>query len=160
MRASPGSDAHALNALIEALKRLPGVGPKSATRMAFHLLQHDRAGASQLAQALEMAVQEVRHCQQCHTFSQHEICPTCSDPQRQSHLLCVVENPADQSAIERTRTFTGRYFVLMGRLSPQDGIGPQDIGLQQLLQRACHRTGLKAPWPSGHALGTWRASGQ
>jgi recombination protein RecR len=128
--------ANALNALIEALRRLPGVGVKSASRMAFHLLQHDRAGAQLLAHALEHAATHVRHCSLCHTFSEDEICATCLDPQRDRSKLCIVETPADQAAVERTAAYRGLYFVLMGKLSPLDGIGPKDIGLAKLFDRA------------------------
>jgi recombination protein RecR len=125
-----------LNALIEALRRLPGVGVKSASRMAFHLLQHDREGAQLLAQALQQAATRVRHCSLCHTFTEGEVCATCLDPQRDATKLCVVETPADQAALERTAAYRGRYFVLMGKLSPLDGIGPRDIGLAKLFERA------------------------
>ena len=125
-----------LNALIEALRRLPGVGVKSASRMAFHLLQHDREGARLLSHALEQAATRVRHCSSCHTFTEDEICATCLDPQRDATKLCVVETPADQAAVERTAAYGGRYFVLMGKLSPLDGIGPRDIGLAKLFDRA------------------------
>ena len=121
---------------MEGLRRLPGVGAKSASRMAFHLLQHDRAGALGLARALSQAVDQVRHCTRCHTFTESEICNTCSDPQRDATKLCVVETPADQSAVERTSAFKGLYFVLMGKLSPLDGIGPKEIGLHELVARA------------------------
>ncbi|MBC7214035.1 recombination mediator RecR [Extensimonas perlucida] len=130
------TQSHALDALIQSLRRLPGVGVKSATRMAFHLLQHDRAGAEQLARALEDAVRSVHHCARCHTFTEAEVCSTCLDPQRDATRLCVVETPADQAALERTGAFRGRYFVLLGRLSPLDGVGPQEIGLQELIARA------------------------
>ena len=125
-----------LNALVEALRRLPGVGVKSASRMAYHLLQHDREGAQLLAQALQQAVGRVRHCSLCHTFTEDEVCATCRDPQRDASKLCVVETPADQAALERTAAYKGRYFVLMGKLSPLDGIGPRDIGLGKLFDRA------------------------
>ena len=131
------SNTHSLDALIQALRRLPGVGAKSAARMAFHLLQHDRAGARQLAQALEHAVDQVRHCERCHTFTEAPVCATCLDARRDATRLCVVETPADQAALERTGAFRGRYFVLMGKLSPLDGIGPRDIGAQRLIERAC-----------------------
>lgn len=124
-----------LDGLIEALRVLPGVGQKSAQRMAFHLLQHDRAGALKLAQALEAAVNDIGHCQRCHTFSRLSICDVCSDPDRDPHLLCVVETPADQAALERTGSYKGQYFVLMGRLSPLDGIGVRDIGVSALMDR-------------------------
>ncbi|KQT07691.1 recombination mediator RecR [Ramlibacter sp. Leaf400] len=128
--------SNTLNALVEALRRLPGVGVKSASRMAFHLLQHDREGAQLLAQALQQATTRVRHCSLCHTFTEGEVCATCQDPQRDATKLCVVETPADQAAVERTGAFRGRYFVLMGKLSPLDGIGPRDIGLAKLFERA------------------------
>ena len=126
----------ALDLLTQALRRLPGVGAKSAARMAFHLLQHDREGARQLAQALAGAAEKVRHCARCHTFTEAEVCAVCQDPQRDATRLCVVETPADQAALERTGAFKGRYFVLMGRLSPLDGIGPHDIGVHELIERA------------------------
>ncbi|GAB1384358.1 MAG TPA: recombination mediator RecR [Ottowia sp.] len=131
------SDTHSLDTLIQALRRLPGVGVRSAQRMAFHLLQHDREGARQLGRALHEAVDQVRHCAQCHTFTESEVCATCSDPRRDASQLAVVETPADQAALERTGAFRGRYFVLMGKLSPLDGIGPRDIGAQRLIERAC-----------------------
>ena len=130
------ADNSSLNALIEGLRRLPGVGVKSASRMAFHLLQHDRPGAQLLAQALQQAASNIRHCRQCHTFTENEICSTCLDPNRDASKLCVVETPADQAAVERTAAFKGLYFVLMGKLSPLDGIGPKDIGLAKLFDRA------------------------
>lgn len=129
------ADQVSLELLVQSLRLLPGVGVRSAQRIAYHLLQHDRPGAQQLARALELAVASVRHCALCHTFTEHEICPTCLDPQRDRSQLCVVESPADQAAMERTGAYKGLYFVLMGRLSPLDGVGPQDIGLQQLLDR-------------------------
>lgn len=129
------SDAHTLDALIQALRRLPGVGVKSASRMAFHLLQHDRPGAEILARALQEAVRNVRHCCRCHTFSESEVCTTCADPGRDASKLCVVETPADQMALERTGAYKGLYFVLMGKINPLDGIGPRDIGVQGLIER-------------------------
>jgi recombination protein RecR len=128
--------AGALDALIEGLRRLPGVGVKSASRMAYHLLQHARAGAQVLAQALERAATQVRHCSRCHTFTEGDVCATCQDPRRDASKLCVVETPADQAAVERTSAYKGLYFVLMGKLSPLDGIGPKDIGLAKLFERA------------------------
>jgi len=125
-----------LDALVDALRRLPGVGVKSAQRMAFHLLQHDREGAQQIAHALHSAVTNVRHCERCHTFTETPVCRTCLDPSRDAKQLCVVETPADQAALERTGSYRGLYFVLMGRLSPLDGIGSGEIGAQQLLERA------------------------
>lgn len=129
------ADTHALATLVQALKGLPGVGIKSAQRMAFQLLQNDRATARQLAAALDNAVQKIRHCACCHTFTEAELCDTCLDASRDRTLLCVIETPADQSAIERTGTYRGLYFVLMGKLSPLDGVGPRDIGLQKLFDR-------------------------
>lgn len=124
-----------LDGLTSALRCLPGVGLKSAQRMAYHLMQHDRGGALQLAQALTVAAQRVRHCELCHTFTEDAVCTTCADPQRQRSQLCVVETPADQAALERTGAYRGLYFVLMGKLSPLDGMGPKDIGLQKLFDR-------------------------
>ena len=130
------TDAGSLDSLIEALRRLPGVGVKSASRMAFHLLQHDRAGAQLLARSLQQAATNVRHCEQCNTFTEAPVCHVCSDARRDASKLCVVETPADQAALERTGAFHGYYFVLMGKLSPLDGIGPNDIGLAKLFDRA------------------------
>ncbi len=131
------SDAHALDALIQALRRLPGVGIKSAQRMAFHLLQRDRLGAQALARALQEASENVRHCERCHTFTQDQVCATCLDTRRDHTQLCVLETPADQAALERTGAYHGLYFVLMGKLSPLDGIGPHELGLDKLFTRAC-----------------------
>ena len=125
-----------LDFLTEALRRLPGVGPKSAQRMAFHLLQHDREGAAMLSRALYQAVDTVHHCALCNTFAEEAVCDTCLDGERDTTLLCVVETPADQLMIEQTLTYKGLYFVLMGRLSPLDGIGPKDIHLDKLIARA------------------------
>ena len=138
----------ALDALIEALKRLPGVGQKSAQRMAYHLLQHDRDGAHKLAQALT-AAEQIGHCQRCHTFSEAALCSICADNTRDARLLCVVETPADQAALERTGAYKGLYFVLMGKLSPLDNIGPHDIGLQKLFDRlgGTHMPALAAEFP-------------
>ena len=130
------AEADALLALVEALRRLPGVGVKSAQRMAFHLLQHDRAGAAQLSTALAAAVERIGHCERCRTFSETPVCATCRDPQRDTRLLCVVETPADQAALERTGSYRGLYFVLMGRLSPIDGVSTRQIGAAELLARA------------------------
>jgi recombination protein RecR len=126
----------ALDALVEALRRLPGVGVKSAQRMAFHLLQHDREGARRMAAALEGAVANLRHCERCHTYTEAAVCAICANPARDARQLCVVETPADQAALERTASYRGLYFVLMGRLSPLDGVGPADVGARQLLERA------------------------
>lgn len=129
------ADNQSIDTLIHALRRLPGVGIKSASRMAYHLLQHDRSGAQALARALQDAVENVRHCALCNTLTQADLCATCLDPRRDASKLCVVETPADQSAVERTRAYQGLYFVLMGKLSPLDGIGPNDIGLKILFDR-------------------------
>jgi recombination protein RecR len=125
-----------LDGLVDALRRLPGVGLKSAQRMAFHLLQHDREGARKLAGALTDAVQRTRHCERCHTFTEAAVCSTCLDPRRDARLLCVVETPADQAALERSGSYKGLYFVLMGRISPLDGVGPGEIGAARLIERA------------------------
>lgn len=124
-----------LDALIDALRALPGVGPKSAARMAYHLLQHDREAAARMAQALTRALDTIRRCARCNTYTEDEICATCADPSRDRRLLCVVENPADQAAVEGTLSYRGLYFVLMGHLSPLDGLGPKEIGLDLLLDR-------------------------
>ena len=134
------ADEPALDALVEALRRLPGVGQKSAQRMAFHLLQHDRDGGQRIALSLQSALDHVRHCERCHTFTEAPVCATCRDVSRDARLLCVVETPADQAALERTGSYRGLYFVLMGRLSPLDGIGAPDIGLRKLLDRATDGT--------------------
>ncbi|MDP9107895.1 MAG: recombination mediator RecR [Pseudomonadota bacterium] len=125
-----------LEMLTETLRRLPGVGPKSAQRIAYHLMQHDREGAALLGRALTQAVERVQHCSRCNTFTEDVLCETCSNPERDARLLCVVETPGDQLMIEQTLTYKGLYFVLMGRLSPLDGIGPKDIHLDRLVQRA------------------------
>ncbi len=129
------ADTRSLELLVQALRCLPGVGVKSAQRMAFHLLQHDRDGALRLSQALQHACNSVQHCTLCHTFTEGDLCPTCEDPRRDRGLLCVVETPADQAAMERTGAYKGLYFVLMGKLSPLDGVGPREIGLQKLFER-------------------------
>lgn len=125
-----------LEALIAALRCLPGVGAKSAQRMAFHLLQRDREGASCLGNALLQVLQAVRHCERCNSFSETPVCALCASPQRDASLLCVVETPADLMMLEQAQCFTGLYFVLMGRLSPLDGIGPKDIHLDRMIERA------------------------
>ena len=126
----------ALEQLIESLRCLPGVGPKSAQRMAYYLLQRDRQGANGLALALDNALQVVDHCKLCNTFSEQPICPLCESAQRDKTVLCVVEMPTDLIMLENTRAYTGMYFVLMGRLSPLDGIGPKEIHLDKLIKRA------------------------
>ena len=134
------ADSSSLDALVEALRRLPGVGAKSASRMAFHLLQHDREGTLMLARALQQAASNVRHCERCNTFTEGLVCSVCQDARRDASKLCVVETPADQAALERTGVFRGYYFVLMGKLSPLDGVGPNDIGLAKLFARALDGT--------------------
>jgi recombination protein RecR len=126
----------ALEQLIYSLRCLPGVGPKSAQRMAYYLLQRDRKGASILANALDTALQVVDHCQLCNTFSEQPICPLCASDNRDKNLLCVVEMPTDLLMLENTHAYNGMYFVLMGRLSPLDGIGPKEIHLDKLIKRA------------------------
>lgn len=121
--------------LVEALRCLPGVGPKSAQRMAYQLLERDREGALQLAAALQEAVEKVGHCSSCRTLSETPLCPICSSERRDASQLCVVESPSDVAAIEGSNVYQGRYFVLMGHLSPLDGIGPEDIGLDLLARR-------------------------
>ena len=125
-----------LQNLVQALRHLPGIGPKSAQRIAYHLLQHDRDGALELSKALSDAANRVRHCVRCNTFTEDEICDMCRDPERDASLLCVTETPADQMMIEQTLTFRGYYFVLMGSLSPLDGIGPKEIRFDKLIERA------------------------
>ena len=126
----------ALEALIQSLRCLPGVGPKSAQRMAYHLLQRDQDGARRLADSMRKAVDQVRHCNMCNTFTEAEICEICLSGKRDKTLLCVVETPGDLLMMEQTQTYRGLYFVLMGRLSPLDGIGPKDIHLDSLIKRA------------------------
>lgn len=125
-----------LEALIKALRCLPGVGPKSAQRMAYHLLQRDRSGAKHLAHTLDQAVDSVRHCAKCNNFSEEEVCDLCRSARRETDLLCVVEMPADLLMMEQTQCFRGMYFVLMGRLSPLDGIGAKELPLERLAKRA------------------------
>ncbi len=125
----------ALARLIEALRCLPGVGPKSAQRMAFHLLERDRDGGRRLGQALAEAIEAVGHCERCRMLSEERICPICESESRNGSLLCVVESPADVVAIEQSGGFRGRYFVLMGHLSPLDGIGPAELGLDEFERR-------------------------
>jgi recombination protein RecR len=126
----------ALEELIQALRCLPGVGPKSAQRMAYHLLQRDKAGADRLAVALGSALDRIRHCARCNTFTESEVCALCASPRRDASLLCVVETPGDLLMMEQTQSYPGLYFVLMGRLSPLDGIGPREIHLDRLVKRA------------------------
>ncbi|HEX7043543.1 MAG TPA: recombination mediator RecR [Burkholderiales bacterium] len=125
------SEIPSLEVLKQALRRLPGVGPKSAQRMAFHLLERDREGARAIAQALLNAVERIKHCQRCNNFSETDMCGICSSPQRDSSLLCVVESPADLVSLDQAGVYNGMYFVLMGRLSPLDGIGPEELRLDR-----------------------------
>ena len=143
------ADSNALEGLTEALRRLPGVGVKSAARMAFHLLQNDKPGAMQIAKAIEHAVLSVKHCALCNTLTELDICNTCQNPQRDRSKLCVVETPADQAALERTLAYQGLYYVLMGKLSPLDGVGPHDIGLQTLFDRVLPRNAQDEHLPAG-----------
>lgn len=121
--------------LIEALRCLPGVGAKSAQRMAFHVLERDRSGARRLAERLATAVDRIGNCRRCRSFSESEICTLCSSPGRDASVLCVVESPVDQAAVEAATGFRGLYFVLLGRLSPLDGLGPRELGLDLLAER-------------------------
>ena len=124
-----------IDQLIDALRVLPGVGNKSAQRMALHLLERDRSGATRLAESLVEAVEKVGRCGQCRTLTEHEVCATCGNERRLSDQICVVENPADLYAIEQAGSFRGKYFVLLGHLSPIDGIGPEQLGIDQLMER-------------------------
>ncbi|MGV6859694.1 MAG: recombination mediator RecR [bacterium] len=124
-----------LQQLIERLRVLPGVGPKTAQRMAFHILERDRDGARELADILLAAVEQIGHCEQCRNFSEDPVCPTCLNPSRSHELLCVVESPTEAEVIEQSHVFNGQFFVLMGRLSPLDGIGPEELGLDLLEKR-------------------------
>jgi recombination protein RecR len=129
-----------LEELIEALRCLPGVGPKSAQRMAYHLLQRDQPGARRLGAALNAALERIRHCEKCNSFAEEPVCGLCRSPRRNPALLCVVETPGDLLMMEQAQCYQGLYFVLMGSLSPLDGIGPKDIHLDRLLQRAADGT--------------------
>jgi recombination protein RecR len=125
-----------LDELVSALRCLPGVGPKAAQRMSLHLLQHDSQGGLRLADALTKALTNTRHCERCNTFTEEPLCALCASGKRDPSLLCVVETPADLMMVEQTQAFSGLYFVLMGRLSPLDGVGPRDIHIERLLKRA------------------------
>lgn len=125
-----------LDELIETLRVLPGVGPKSAQRMAYHLLQRDRDGAGRLVQVLQRALTDIRHCERCNTFSEDPVCERCSNIQRDATQLCVVEMPSDLMVMESTQSYRGLYYVLMGRISPLDGIGSRELHLERLLARA------------------------
>ncbi len=124
-----------LEALIEALRCLPGVGPKSAQRMAYHLLQQNRGGAQRLADALHHALTSIRHCRRCNAFTEEDLCERCASPRRDASLLCVVETPVDMNMMEQTHAYQGLYYILMGRISPLDGVGAQELGLERLLSR-------------------------
>lgn len=124
----------AIERLKQALRRLPGVGPKSAQRMALHLLGRDREGAQQIASSLEYALERVGHCRRCNNFSEQELCALCASPRRDRRLLCAVESPGDLASIEQASVYSGLYFVLMGHLSPLDGIGPEQLGIARLEQ--------------------------
>jgi recombination protein RecR len=125
-----------LDQLVDALKHLPGIGPRSAQRIAFHLLQHDRDAALRLGEALLAAARTIRHCERCNTLTERPVCDTCSSARRDAQLLCVVESPSDQLMIEQSLAYSGLYFVLLGRLSPLDGIGPREIQMERLMARA------------------------
>lgn len=124
-----------LEQLIDALRVLPGVGAKSAQRMAYHLLERERAGGRRLAEVLAAAMERIGHCERCRDFSEAPLCATCASPSRDAQLLCVVESPADRLAIEQATGYRGLYFILQGRLSPLDGIGPRELGLDRLAAR-------------------------
>lgn len=134
LSSSPVMPSH-LEELIDALRCLPGVGPKSAQRMAYHLLQRDRAGALRLALSLDLAASNIQHCSKCNNFSENSVCALCASPKRDTGLLCVVEMPADLLVMEQTQCYRGLYFVLMGRLSPLDGIGAKEMHFERLLTR-------------------------
>ncbi|MDX9874103.1 MAG: recombination mediator RecR [Spongiibacteraceae bacterium] len=129
-----------IDRLVDALRCLPGVGPKTAQRMAFHLLERNRSGGLRLAEILQEALAEVGHCSRCHTLTEEPICGICADPRRDDGLLCVVESPADVLALEQSGSYRGRYFVLLGHLSPIDGIGPAEIGIDRLLDQVRERS--------------------
>jgi recombination protein RecR len=133
---APLPEPEPLTTLIEALRRLPGVGLRSARRMAYHLMQHDLAAADQLSRALASAVKDLRHCTRCNGFAEEEVCATCANPKRDGSVLCVVETPADQNMIESSHGYRGLYYVLMGRLAPLEGVGPQDLQFDRLVKRA------------------------
>lgn len=125
-----------LEALVEALRCLPGVGPKSAQRLAYHLLQRDRPGAKILGDAILHALDALRHCSRCNTFTEEDPCQRCASPHRDPSVLCVVETPVDMNMMEQTLAYQGLYYVLMGRISPLDGVGPRELRLEQLMARA------------------------
>jgi recombination protein RecR len=128
------ADSRSVEQLQLVLQRLPGVGPKSAQRMAFHLLERDREGAFSIADAIKSALAKVNHCQRCNNFSESPVCAICASPSRDSTMLCIAETPADVEAIEQASAYKGTYFVLMGHLSPLDGIGPEQLGITRMLE--------------------------
>ncbi len=129
------SETPLLNRLIDSLRCLPGVGPKTAQRMAFHLLERDRSGATLLATTMQQAVEQIGQCSECRTLTEKVVCNICSNPARDPGLLCIVEHPTDVIAIEASTQYRGFYFILMGRLSPLDGIGPEELGFDSLEKR-------------------------
>ena len=131
------AELSALDELIEGLRCLPGVGPKSAHRMAYHLLQRNRRGAERLSNGLAAALRLIQHCERCNNFSEQTVCAQCRSPSRDATQLCIVEMPVDLNSMEQTQAYRGLYYVLMGRLSPLDGIGPRELGFERLLARAC-----------------------
>jgi len=131
------SSPSSLDQLIEALRCLPGVGPKSAQRMAYHLLQRDRRGAEKLGAAIDVALRALHHCARCNNFTEAEVCDRCLSPRRDATQLCIVEMPIDLNSMEQTHAFNGLYYVLLGRLSPLDGIGPKELAFERLFRRAC-----------------------
>jgi recombination protein RecR len=132
----PSSHPPAIESLIQALKSLPGVGSRTAQRFTYHLLQHDREAAADLAICLSEALQHIKHCERCNTLTEKQICETCASGKRNSRLLCIVESPADQQMMEQTVAYQGLYYVLMGRLSPLDGVGPGDLKFDRAIARA------------------------
>ena len=126
-----------LQALIDSLRCLPGVGPKAAQRMAYYLLHRDRGGATNLAAAMTRALEVVQHCRLCNNFSEAEVCERCESPRRDRTTLCIIETPVDMNMVEQSHAFAGMYYVLMGRLSPLDGVGPRELDFDRLLGRAC-----------------------
>ncbi len=128
------TDSRSVEQLQLSLQRLPGIGPKSAQRMAFHLLERDREGAFSIADAIKSALSKVSHCERCNNFSESPLCAICASPSRDEALLCIAETPADVEAVEQANAFRGMYFVLMGHLSPLDGVGPEQLGVERLLK--------------------------
>lgn len=126
-----------LQALIDSLRCLPGVGPKAAQRMAYYLLHRDRTGATRLAESMTRALEVVQHCRLCNNFSEAEVCERCNSPRRDRTVLCIVETPVDMNMVEQSHAFAGMYYVLMGRLSPLDGVGPKELDFERLLARVC-----------------------